>query len=71
MLVLFCKLISLILGQNCMKDVKVTKIANEIKLEVVWGELEAKKQLFPETMIHKKLQTNSSFHIKERTTGKV
>ena len=26
-----------------MKDVKVTKIANEIKLEVVWGELEAKK----------------------------
>ena len=55
MLVLFCKLISLILGQNCMKDVKVTKIANEIKLEVVWGELEAKKQLFLETMIHKKL----------------
>ena len=38
-----------------MKDVKVTKIANEIKLEVVWGELEAKKQLFPETKIHKKL----------------
>ena len=28
-----------------MKDVKVTKIANEIKLEVVWGELEAKKTI--------------------------
>ena len=46
-----------------MKSLKVIKIVKEIKYEGVWGELKAKKQ-FPETIIHKVFETNSSFHVR-------
>ena len=45
-----------------MNGLRVTKIVKEIKFEGVWGELKAKK-LFPETIIHKIFETNSSFHV--------
>ena len=41
----FLSLIALILGQNSVKDIKVTKIVKEIKFEGVWVELELKKTL--------------------------
>ena len=41
-LTLFCKSIALILGYNCVKDPKATKIVKHTKFEVTWGELEAK-----------------------------
>ena len=41
----FLSLTALILGQNSVKDIKVTKIVKEIKFEGVWGELELKKTL--------------------------
>ena len=37
-----CHLIALILGQNSVKGVKVTKNIKEIKFEGVWGEIESK-----------------------------
>ena len=40
-----------------------TKIVKEIKFEGVQGELKLKKR-FPETIIHKIFETNSSFHVK-------
>ena len=40
---LFCHSITLILGLNSVKDLRVTKNAKKIKLEGVWGELESKK----------------------------
>ena len=46
-----------------MKGLKVTKIVKEIKFLGVWGELKATK-MFPETIIHKIFETNSSFHVK-------
>ena len=46
-----------------MKGSRVTKIVNEIKFEQVSGELEENK-MFPETIIHKIFETNSSFHMK-------
>ena len=42
-LALFCKLFALILGQNSMKGLRVTKIVKETKFEGVWGELESTK----------------------------
>ena len=39
---LFCHLISLIFGQNSVKDLRVTKNLKEIKFEGVLGELEKK-----------------------------
>ena len=53
-----------------MKGLRVTKIVKEVKFEGVWGELESKKR-FTETMIQKIFETNSSFHVKWHTTGKV
>ena len=52
-----------------MKDLRVIKIVKEIKFEQVWCKLEAKK-MFPEVINYKIFETNSSFHVKERTTGK-
>ena len=40
---LFCHWITLSLGLNSVKDIRVTKNAKEIKFEGVWGELESKK----------------------------
>ena len=39
---LFCHSITLILGLNSGKDLRVTKNVKEIKFEGVWGELESK-----------------------------
>ena len=43
-----------------MQGLRVTKIVKQIKCEESWDELEAKK-MFPEAMIHKLFETNSSF----------
>ena len=53
-----------------MRGFRVTKNVKIIKFEGIWGELELKKR-FPETMTHKIFETNSSFHAKWRTMGKV
>ena len=37
----FCNLIALLLGQNCVKGLRVTTIVKEIKCKGVWAELEA------------------------------
>ena len=39
---LFCKLVSLILGLNCVKELRVTKVVKQIKFKRTWGELEAR-----------------------------
>ena len=51
-----------------MKGRRVTKNVKEIKFQGVWVSLNKKK--FPETTTHKIFETNSSFHMKWRTTGK-
>ena len=53
-----------------MKGLKYTKIVKEIKIEEVSGKLEAKTKIFPETIIRKIFEANSSFHIKWRTMGR-
>ena len=40
---LFYNLIALTLGSNSVKDLRITKIAKEIKFEGVFGELESKQ----------------------------
>ena len=40
-LALFCNLVALILGWNCVESVIVTKIVRKIKFEGGWSELEA------------------------------
>ena len=57
-------------SKNSVKDLRVTKYVKENRFEGVWGELELKKKL-PETITDKILETNSSFHVKQCTTGKV
>ena len=52
------------------KALELQNLSKKIKFEGVWGELEA-KLLFAETTIHKIFETNSRFHVKQRTTGKV
>ena len=52
-----------------MKGLTGTKIGKEIRFEWIWGELDSEK--FPETMIYKIFEINSSFYVKYRTTGKV
>ena len=39
---LFLKLFALILGSNCLKSCRATKIVKQIKFKVVWGELKAR-----------------------------
>ena len=39
----FCHLIALILAENSLKDLRVTKTAKPIKFEGVWGELVSKR----------------------------
>ena len=53
-----------------MKGFRVTKIVKEIEFKGVCGELEV-KNLFLDTIIHKIFETNSTFHVKLRTTRKV
>ena len=52
----FCKLVSLILGYNCFKGLRLTKIVKQIRSEGVLGQFRNKK-LFPETIIHKMFET--------------
>ena len=47
-----------------MKGLRYTKIVKEIKIEEVSGKLEAKTKIFPETIIRKRFETNSSFNVK-------
>ena len=44
-LALFCKLVAIILGLNCLKGLKIFKIVKEIKFEEVWDKLKAKNYL--------------------------
>ena len=69
-LALFCIVVALTLGWNCVKGLRVTKIVKQIKFKGVRGQVRSKK-LFAETTIHKILETNSSFYVKQCTTGKV
>ena len=55
---------------SSVKILRVNKNIKEIKLRGVCGRLKPKKG-FPETMTHKVLETNSSFHVKKRTTERV
>ena len=48
-----------------MKSLRVTKDVREIQFDVVCGEL---KKMLPERKTHKISATNSSFHVKQRTT---
>ena len=52
-----------------MKDLRVIKIVKEIKFEQVWCKLEAKKNVSRGNQLQI-FETNSSFHVKERSTGK-
>ena len=42
-----------------MKGLRVKEIVNEIMFEGVWGKLNVKKKMFPDTIIHKIFVTNS------------
>ena len=53
----FCNLIALILGQNSVEGLRVTKTFKEIKFEGVWGRAKIRK-MFPETMIDNIFETN-------------
>ena len=66
---LFFNLIALTLVQNSVKSPTVTKIVKKIKFEGVW-EVRNKNRV-PETISYKIFETESSFHVKERTIGKV
>ena len=48
---------------------ELQNLSKTLKFEGVWGRVRSKK-LFAETTTHKIFETNSSFHIKNRTTGK-
>ena len=52
-----------------MEDLRVTKIVKEIKFERAMGQVKIKNR-FSETIKWKIFETNSSFHMKERTAGK-
>ena len=39
-----CHLIAVTLGLNRMEDLRVSKRLNEIKFDLVWGELESKQR---------------------------
>ena len=52
-----------------MKELRNTRNVKAIKFDGVWGELESKK--FPETITLKIFETNSSFRVKQHTSGKV
>ena len=59
-----------ILSWNCVKGLRVPNFDKKIKFEGIWGRVGSKK-LFAETTTHKILETNSSFYVEQRTTGKV
>ena len=59
----FCKLVALILGQNYIKVLRVSKCVKQIIFERVWWRVWSKK-LFEETILAKLFQTNCSFSLK-------
>ena len=61
---LFYNLVAPILGWNCVKDLRVTKIVKQIKFEGVWDKLVAKLCFQIETIIQKIIEKNSGFHVK-------
>ena len=69
-LALFCKLVIWILGSNCVKGLRNTEIVKVIEFGRVSGKLIA-KELFPETIVLKIFEINSSFHVKYRLMGNV
>ena len=69
-LALFCISVALILSWNCVKGLRVPNFDKQIKFEGIWGRVRSKK-LFAERTTHKILETNSSFYVEQRTTGKV
>ena len=56
--------------KSSVKGLRFTKIVKQIKLEGVLGQVRSKK-MFPETIIHRVIETNSSSHVKQCTMGKV
>ena len=66
----FCKLVALILDQNCIKVLRVSKCVKQIIFERVWWRVRS-KILFEETILAKLFQTNCSFSLKYHPTGKV
>ena len=48
---LFYNLVAPILGWNCVKDLRVTKIVKQIKFEGVWDKLVAFKKLLRKTLV--------------------
>ena len=58
---LFWKLVDLILAQNSVKGLTVTKIVKQIKLEEVWGELETKNCLRSHSSTNYLKQTQFSY----------
>ena len=62
-------LIALLLGQNSVKGIRVTKSVKEIEFERVWSKLESKKVSGHNNS--KKSENKFSFYVKQCTTGKV
>ena len=67
---LFCQLVALISGQNCIKVLRVTKSVKQIKFEGAWWSLKS-KILFVEAILAKMPQSNCSFSVKQHPTRKV
>ena len=66
---LLCNLVALILVEPVSKTLELQTLSKTISLKGS-GRNRGKK-LFAETTIHKLFVTNSSFRVKERSTGKV
>ena len=59
---LFCNLVALILGRNCVKDLRGSKILqNQVSMGL---EQVRSKKLFPKTIMDKMFETNSGVHMK-------
>ena len=69
-LALSCQLVALILGWNCIKGLRVTKIVKQIKFEGAWWWVKS-KILLAETILAKISQTNCSFSVKKHALEKV
>ena len=62
-------LITLTLGWNSVKSLRLSKIVKENKFKRAWDEVESKK-CFAESISYKVSETNSRFYLRERTTAK-
>ena len=66
---LFCKLVALILGKSCVKDLRVNKIVKQVMFKGVWRRLIC-QELFAET-INKIFETIFGFNGKKTLTFKL